>query len=123
MPFFAETRLSGNERANSELLQEAFMKARNRYSLSQFDRHRVSRMARDQFLAVNRYSRLIWNEALCEQLEAHLCCVDSINHNQPVYLVTLVDFHCATAVSAKEVDIVLVYADCRISGLLSLPFM
>jgi hypothetical protein len=105
MSFFNETRLRGNERTNSELLQEAFMKARNRYSLSQFDKRRVSRMARDQFLAVNRYSRVIWNEALCEQLEAHLCCVDSINHNQPVYLVTLVDFHCATAVSGKDVDI------------------
>jgi hypothetical protein len=102
---FKQTRIEFYERQNASRLNHAFDHARNRDTVSRSDKLLIQYRERHSFLAVNRYSRVIWGKAVCEQLEDFFCSPGTTDHNQTIYWVTLVDINCATSVGATNVDI------------------
>jgi hypothetical protein len=100
---FKETRIEFYERQNASQLNHAFDHARNRDTVSRSDKLLIQYRERASLLAVNRYSRVIWGKAVCEQLEGLFCSPDTTDHNQPIYWVTLVDINCAVSVDATKV--------------------
>jgi len=105
MLLFKETKIDFYEHQNADWLTRAFEVARNRHTVSPRDRSLLGHCERTSLLAVNRFSRLIWGKAVCEQLDNFFCSADTIDHNQPIYWVTLVDINCAVSVNATNVDI------------------
>jgi hypothetical protein len=122
MTFFDQTKISINERSGEAKLRSAFQEARNRYTVSRTDEALLHSSHRHELLAVNRHSRVLWGRAVCNQLSAFFCCADGINHNRPIFLVTLVDRSCMTSVSAADVDIKAVKTRLR-SGLRGLSHL
>src|SRR5258706_8219802 len=105
MAFFAQTKISINERSGESKLRRAFQEARNRHTVSRGDRGLLHSSHRNKLLAVNRHSRLRWGRAVCDQLSDFFCFPDSVEHNQTIFLVTLVDRSCTTSASAANVEI------------------
>src|SRR5438045_859606 len=104
MTFFDQTKISINERSIEAKLRSAFQEARNRDTVSRADKTLLHSSHRHELLAVNRHSRVLWGRAVCHQLSAFFCCADGVNHNEPIFLVTLVDRSCMTSVSVADVD-------------------
>ena len=102
---FEKSRIERYECQNTSRLNHAFDNARNRDSVSRSDKLLIKYCERGSLLAVNRYSRVIWGKAVCEQLEDFFCSSDTTDHNQTIYWVTLVDINCAMSVGATKVDI------------------
>jgi len=102
---FEKTRIEFYERKNASRLNHAFDHARNRDTVSRSDKLLIKHRERDSLLAVNRYSRVIWGKAVCEQLEKFFCDPGSTDHNQTIYWITLVDINCAMSVGATTVDL------------------
>ena len=102
---FKQTRIEFYERQNASRLNHAFEYARNRDTVSRSDKLIIQYRERGSLLAVNRYSRVIWGKAVCEQLEKVFCSPDTTDHNQTIYWVTLVDINCAMSVRPTNVDI------------------
>jgi hypothetical protein len=102
---FEGTKIEFYERQNASRLNRAFLVARNRHTVSRSDKLLIQYRERGSLLAVNRHSRMIWGKAVCEQLEKFFCSPDTIDHNHPIYWVTLVDINCAVSVEATNVDI------------------
>jgi hypothetical protein len=105
MTFFEQTKISINERSGESKLRSAFQEARNRHTISRGDKGLLSSSHRNKLLAVNRHSRVRWGRAVCDQLSGFFCDPDSVEHSQPIFLVTLVDISCATSVTAADFDI------------------
>src|ERR1700676_834316 len=105
MTFFEQTKISVNERGAESKLRSAFQEARNRHLVSRADMGLLHSSHRNKLLAVNRHSRVRWGRAVCDELSGFFCDPDSVEHNQPIFLVTLVDTSCVTSVSAGDVDI------------------
>jgi hypothetical protein len=102
---FKKTKIEFYECRNGDQLNHAFLVARNRHTVSRSDKLLIQYRERSSLLAVNQHSRVIWGKAACEQLEAFFCWPDTVDHNQTVYWVTLVDINCAVSVGAGNVDI------------------
>src|SRR5450755_4753062 len=77
---------------------------------------------RNKLLAVNRHSRVRWGRALCDELSGFFCDPDSVEHNQGMYFVTLLDKSCTTSVSAADVDVDAIKTRLR-SGLRGLSYI
>jgi hypothetical protein len=105
MTFFKQTKISVNERVAESKLRSAFQEARNRRSVSRADMGLLHSSHRNKLLAVNRHSRVTWGRTVCDELSGFFCDPDGVEHNQPIFLVTLVDTSCVTSVSAADVDI------------------
>ena len=105
MTFFQQTKISLHERTSESNLRRAFQEARNRHTVSRGDPGLLHSSHRHQLLAVNRYSRVCFGRAVSDQLSRFFCFPDRVEHNQPIFLVTLVDRSCVTSVSAAAVDL------------------
>ena len=102
---FRKTRIEFYERQNGDRLNHALSVARTRHTISRSDKLLIQYRERSSLLAVNRHSRVLWGQAVCEQLEQFFCSPDTVDHIQTVYWVTLVDINCAVSVGASNVDI------------------
>jgi hypothetical protein len=102
---FTQTRIEFYERQNASRLNRALDHARNRDTVSRSDKLLIQHREGGSLLAVNRYSRVIWGKAVCEQLENFFCSPDKTDHNQTIYWVTFVDINCAMSVGATTVDL------------------
>ena len=91
MTFFQQTKISIHERTSESNLRRAFQEARNRHTVSRGDPGLLHSSHRHQLLAVNRYSRVCFGRAVSDQLSRFFCFPDRVEHNQPIFLVTLVD--------------------------------
>ena len=105
MTFFEQTKITFNERLAESKLRSAFQEARNRHSVSRADMGLLHSSHRNELLAVNRHSRVRWGRAVCDELSGFFCDPDGVEHNQPIFLVTLVDKSCTTSVSADDIDV------------------
>jgi hypothetical protein len=105
MTFFEQTKISFNERTSEAKLRSAFEAAHNRRTVNRGDLGLLHSSHRYELLAVNRHSKVCFGSAVCDQLSDFFCFPESVEHNQPIFLVTLVDRRCVTAVSAPDVDI------------------
>jgi hypothetical protein len=105
MTFFEQTKISFNERGAESKLRSAFQEARNRHSVNRADMGLLHSSHRNKLLVVNHHSRVRWGRALCDELSGFFCDPDSVEHNQPIFFVTLVDKSCTTSVSAADVDV------------------
>jgi hypothetical protein len=105
MTFFKQTKISVNERVAESKLRSAFQEARNRRSVSRADMGLLHSSHRNKLLAVNHHSRVRWGRAVCDELSGFFCDPDGVEHNQPIFLVTLVNKSCTTSVSAADVDV------------------
>jgi hypothetical protein len=119
---FEKTGIEFYERQNGYRLNHALLVARNRHTVSRSDKLLIEYRERSSLLAVNRHSRVIWGNAVCEQLENFFCLPDTIDHNQTVYWVTLVDINCAVSVGATNVDVELIKQRLR-SGLFGRDYL
>ena len=101
----AKTGIDEFERHNEILLLEAFETARIRKTVSRSDKTLLRCSDRNALIAVNRHSRVLWGMTVCSLLERFFYDrPEATSHNQTIYLVTLVDISCATALSA-DVDL------------------
>jgi len=105
MTFFKQTKISVNERVAESKLRSAFQEARNRHSVSRADMGLLHSSHRNELLSVNRHSRVRWGRAVCDELSGFFCDPDGVEHNQPIFFVTLVDTSCTTSVTAADVDV------------------
>jgi hypothetical protein len=105
MTFFEQTKIRVNERGAESKLRTAFQEARSRHSVSRADMGLLRSSHRNKLLAVNGHSRVRWGRAVCDELSGFFCDLDGVEHNQPIFLVTLVDKSCTTSVSAADVDV------------------
>ena len=122
MTFFKQTKIRIKERVAESRLRSAFQEARNRHSVSRADRGLLRSSHRNKLLAVNHHSRVRWGRAVCDELSGFFCDPDSVEHNQPILFVTLVDKSCTTSVSAADIDVDAIKTRLR-SGLRGLSYI
>jgi hypothetical protein len=105
MKFFKNTEIETYSWIANDLLKQAFETAWNRDSVPISNHRLINQHHSAHLLAVNHQSRLIWGEAISEQLAAHFCLPGSVDHQQPVFFITLCDVGCATSVDDTDPDI------------------
>jgi hypothetical protein len=105
MKFFKNTEIETYSWIANDLLKQAFETARNRNSVPISNRRLINQHHSAHLLAVNHQSRLTWGEAISEQLSEHFCLPGSVDHNQPIFFITLCDVGCATSVDDTDPDI------------------
>lgn len=100
---FRDTKLwraSWNERRK---LKEAMDSSRSARAVTWRDKKIIKPSHRFDLLGVNHYSRMIWCEALCHEIERLVW--PQVSKGQAAYLVTIVDVACAVAVEERSPDI------------------
>jgi hypothetical protein len=105
MRFFKNTEIETYSWIANDLLKQAFETARNRNSVTIHDRRRIEQLNTEHLSAVNHQSRLTWGEATSQQLAGYFCFPGSVDHNQPVFFITLCDVGCATSVNNTNPDL------------------
>ena len=96
---FKKTRIEFYEHKNRDQQNHALLVARNRNTVSRSDKLLIQYRERGSLLTVNRYSRVIWGKAVCEQLEKFFCSPDTTDHNQTIYWFSHdmhINWHCNT---------------------------
>lgn len=105
MQFFERTEIETFSKLAEVGLSKAMEGARNRTKVSRGDQALTGNMASRYLPAVNHRARVIWGRALADAIGGKFCPDHGVNHNQPVYLVTLVHSDCATAISDTEPEV------------------
>ena len=97
MDFFKQTKIAKWQGAEREKMALSIDRARTN-KLSELDRHRLLPARRLDLLCVNRHSRVVWGQLLCDQFSKVFC--DGGNgkkHNRKILFVTLCDEDCVRA--------------------------
>lgn len=95
MTFFKQTRIAYWQTIERQSLRSSFEKSIKRNTITVLDRNRIRPARRNDLLAVNSYSRLKWNEAVCTQIANFFCDGgDGIRHRREIMFVTLCDERC-----------------------------
>jgi hypothetical protein len=105
MHFFDNTEINEYSALADRALKDAFESARNRNKVSRIDRSVLTATKSRYLYAANHKSRVIWGKAISEQVAEFFCHGDGIEHDQRIYLVTLVHADCVTAISDTAPDI------------------
>ena len=105
MHFFDNTEIKEYSALAERALKDAFESARNRNKVSRIDRSVLTATKSRYLYAANHKSRVIWGRAISEQVARFFRHVDGIEHDQQIYLVTLVHSDCVTAISDTAPDI------------------
>ena len=123
MCLFELSEITQQERKLARLLQDAFQTARNGHIISRTGRRLTRKHACHQLWAVNEKARVAWGNAVCQQVESHFdIAYEHLHPDEPIYLVTLVDLACCTAIDAKSIDLNYIDEQLRY-GLSSLSFI
>lgn len=123
MCVFEFSGIADQEHQLAILLARAFQTARNGNTISRADRRLTRDYAGYRLCAVNEKARVAWGKAVCEQLESHLEIDDEHLHpDEPVYLLTLVDLACCTAVDVDSINLSAIRARLR-HGLKGLSYI
>jgi len=103
---FQQTGLRAQEWATDNQFRRALETARNRGSVTIFDRQLLRPDAGKYLCAANRFGRIWWGQALCAEFSAHFRLgPDHPYPDHQLYFATLTDVACSTSPHAKSVDI------------------
>lgn len=106
MNFYEASGFEQQERDQADEFREAFNRSRNRRSISKSDRRALKDRNQEDYHAANLFSRKLLSRAICDELQSKFCPdPHSLDHNQDVFFVTLLDIRCATDVSPTMPDI------------------
>jgi hypothetical protein len=120
---FSQTGIENDARNAASMLRYAFANAKNRHTVTACDKHRSSGNNRFSFSAVNPHSRMLWGEAVWNEISRYFCDdPDEPDHNQRLYFVTLIDLKCVTKVDAQDVSIAYIIRRLRL-GLRGLNYL
>lgn len=100
---FRETKLWRNSWIERGQLKEAMDSSRSARTVNWRDKKLIGPSRRFDLLCVNHYSRMIWCEALCKEIEQNLW--SQVRNGYPTYFVTIVDNSCAVAVEERSPNI------------------
>lgn len=103
--FFEASGIEQWSRTADQELQEAFEGAHNRVTVTPIDRRLLTRSAADRLLAVNAYSRIALGRYLCEEIANQHCVNDHWEHDQPIFLGTLIPKEGLVRCNEPAVDI------------------
>jgi hypothetical protein len=120
---FSQTGIKRDARKAGTILRYAFASAQNRHTVTACDKHRLSAGDRHSLSPVNSHSRMLWGEAVWNELaDFHCDDPDEPEHNQTLYFVTLIDDECVTKVNAADVSLPFVTRRLRL-GLRGLSYV
>jgi hypothetical protein len=106
MNFFKASNIESSEYETLEFLRTAFETARNRQSVTSIDCRLLKRKNGSELIAVNPYSRILWGGAVCRELSSFFCRdADNVDHDQDIFLFTLVNISWARSVSRPDIDL------------------
>lgn len=106
MNFYEASGYEKQERDQAYEYREAFNRSKNRRSVSKSDYRALKDRNQEDSHAANLFSRKLLSRAICDALESQFCSdPNSLNHNQDVFFVTLLDIRCATDISPTIPDI------------------
>lgn len=106
MNFYQASGYEQQERDQADEYREAFKRSRNRRSISKSDRRALKDRNQEDSHAANLFSRKLLSRAICNELQLKFCSnPNSLDHNQDVFFVTLLDIRCATDVSPTMPDV------------------
>jgi hypothetical protein len=121
MAFFNETQIAAYSGVADDLLKQAFETARNRNAVTIHDRRLINQPNTEHLSAIHHQSRISWGQAISKELFRYFCLPGSVDHNQPVFFITLCDVGCATSVNNTDPDIARFKSHLR-SGLRGLSY-
>jgi hypothetical protein len=106
MWLFKKSGIRSQELRSAAALRRAFDEAGNRKTITIMDRQLLRRAEAESLAAVNPHARICWAEAVCQDLSDFLG-LDSEHPfpDHPLFMVTLVDTSCTTAVAGEQIDI------------------
>ena len=104
MSFFSETKIARAACRERGELWYALQEARNRKALSLGDKSLLEPMHASSLRAVNCRGRMLWGRAVSTEISRFFCAPGSVEHNQPVFFVTLADVTCARSITAPDQD-------------------
>lgn len=102
MTFFSNTKIVSWQNAEASKLRQAFSESRRRDSVTRGDKNLLKYELRSSLIAVNGHSRVVWGEAVCNQLAEFFCDGVDNSHRGEIYFVTLTDISCAR--SAEQIE-------------------
>ncbi len=106
MNFYEASGFEQQERDRADEFREAFNRSRNKRSISKSDRRALKDRNQEDTHAANLFSRKLFSRAICDELQSTFCSdPNSLDHNQDVFFVTLLDIRCATDVSPAMPDL------------------
>jgi hypothetical protein len=106
MSLFSSSGISPQEHRSEGQLLHAFQESRRRSSISHRDRHLLRLGARQHLGSVNRFARIRWGQAVCQEFQEFFGLDD--HHpfpHQPLFFVTLTHLSCCTSHDENFVDI------------------
>jgi hypothetical protein len=71
--FFDKTEIKDKECSQDIKLRDAFERSRKRDTVSRYEKGLVEHRLRKELLAVNHHSRILWGQAISEQLSRFFC--------------------------------------------------
>lgn len=106
MNFYEASGFGQQERDQADEFREAFNRSRNKRSISRSDYRALKDRNQEDTHAANLFSRKLFSRAICDELQLKFCSeTNSLDHNQDVFFVTLLDIRCATDVSPTMPDL------------------
>lgn len=106
MNFYEASGCEAREREQAVELKEAFNRSRNWRSVSRSDRRALKDRNHEDSYAANRYSRTVFSRAICDELQSKFCSdPQTLDHDQDVFFLTLLDIRCATDLSPVVPDL------------------
>lgn len=106
MNFYEASRFEQQECEQAVELKEAFDRSEDWRSVSKSDYRALKDRNQEDSHAANLFSRKLLSRAICNELQSKFCSnPNSLDHNQDVFFVTLLDIRCATDVSPAVPDL------------------